>query len=313
MINFRCWIALFALAMTGVATAAEKQHIVFVTGDEEYRSEESMPMMAKILAEQHGFRCTVCYALADDGTINPTRLDNIAGLEALKTADLMVMFTRFRALPDDQLQLILDYANSGKPMIGFRTTSHAFLYKSSPNNKWNDAFGRNIFGQKWITHHGHEKGEFLTAVTPIAEQKDNPILRGIEPFSVPSWLYHVTGGGDKLEGDCTLLLEGKSLVSGHEKAKRTERYPTTQPVAWTKGYMGTSGKTAKVFFTTLGHPHDFRADAMRKLVVNAVYWSLGREAEIPATGSKADLIGKFDLTTAASGGNRKGIKPQPIE
>jgi type 1 glutamine amidotransferase len=196
-------------------------------------------------------------------------------------------------------------------MIGFRTATHAFLYPGgSPNARWNDAFGRSVFGQKWITHHGHEKGEYLTAVKPVAERKDHPILRGVGEFQCPSWLYHVQGGGDKLEGDCTPLLEGTSLVSSHQKAGRADRYPLTQPVAWTRTFTGTSGKPARVFFTTLGHPHDFKAEPLRKTVVNAVYWALGREQEIPPGGCKADLPGgKFDLTTAAFGGHKKGVKP----
>src|SRR5207302_8292676 len=79
-------------------------HIVFVTGDEEYRSEESMPMLAKILHRDYGFKVTVCYALGKDGTIDTNNLENIAGLDAVDDADLLVTFTRFRKLPDDQLR-----------------------------------------------------------------------------------------------------------------------------------------------------------------------------------------------------------------
>ena len=76
------------------------KHIVFVTGDEEYRSEESMPQLAKILAKHYGFQCTVLFAIdKKTGTINPSQLDNIPGLEALRTADLMVIFTRWRRPP----------------------------------------------------------------------------------------------------------------------------------------------------------------------------------------------------------------------
>jgi len=304
-----CAVLMFA----PMSIAAEKPHVVFVTGDEEYRSEESMPMIAKILAKEHGFRCTMCYALDKDGTINPSRLDHIDGLDALKDADLMIMFTRWRNLPDEQFQKIQDYANSGRPMIGFRTASHAFKFNGGPNAKWNDAFSQNIFGQKWITHHGHEKGEFLTDVTIVDAQKKNPILRGVEPFKVPSWLYHVQGGGDELTGDCVPLLDGKSLVSGHERAKKTDRYPLVQPVAWTKSFTGTSGKKSKVFFTTLGHPSDFKAESMRKLVVNAVYWTLNMEEKIPEKGTKVDFVVPYEPTNASAGGHRKSQKPQPIE
>jgi len=106
------------------------KHIVFVTGDEEYRSEDGMPQLAKILALHHGFKCTVLFAInKETGEIDPETVDNIPGLEALKTADLMVMFLRFRELPDEQMKYIIDYTNSGKPIMGLRTATHAFNYR----------------------------------------------------------------------------------------------------------------------------------------------------------------------------------------
>ncbi|MEZ5975577.1 MAG: hypothetical protein R3E96_12270 [Planctomycetota bacterium] len=105
---------------------------VFVTGDEEYRSEESMPMLAAMLERDFGMRVTVLFAENEAGEIAPNHLTNIRGLEVLRQADLMVLFTRFRALPPEQLRAILDYAESGKPMVGFRTATHALLYKNGP-------------------------------------------------------------------------------------------------------------------------------------------------------------------------------------
>src|SRR5215469_5242556 len=105
------------------------KHIVLVSGDEEYRSEEALPQLAKILARRHGFKCTVLFAIdPKDGTINPN-VSNIPGLEALKTADLMVIFTRFRDLPDEQMKHIVDYVESGRPVVGMRTATHAFDIK----------------------------------------------------------------------------------------------------------------------------------------------------------------------------------------
>ena len=111
------------LAMAGVCLAAQAPppsarapHVVFVTGDDEYRSEISMPMIAAILEKRHGLRTSVAYARPA-----PQTKDHIEGLEALDTADLMVMFTRYRALPDAELNRILAYVKSGKPLVGFRT------------------------------------------------------------------------------------------------------------------------------------------------------------------------------------------------
>src|SRR5262249_52225878 len=116
------WLLMLAsLAVTAFAT--EKPHVVFVTGDDEYRSEFSMPMIARIVETRYGFRASVAYARPTPQTNN-----NIEGLEALRTADLAVFFMRWRQLPEDQLQLILDYVKSGKPLAGLRTSTHSFLY-----------------------------------------------------------------------------------------------------------------------------------------------------------------------------------------
>src|SRR3954471_9528677 len=89
------------------------KHVVFVSGDEEYRSEEGLPQLAKILSKRHGFRCTVLFAIdPKDGTISPNVKDNIPGLEALDSADLMVILARFRDLPDDQMKHVVDYVES---------------------------------------------------------------------------------------------------------------------------------------------------------------------------------------------------------
>ena len=115
------------LVVEGQDGPGKGKHIVLVSGDEEYRSEETLPQLAKILARHHGFRCTVLFAIDPaDGTINPNRNDNIPGLEALDSADLMVLFTRFRDLPDEQMKHIVDYVESGRPIIGLRTATHAF-------------------------------------------------------------------------------------------------------------------------------------------------------------------------------------------
>src|ERR1700704_5906443 len=93
------------LVLEGGAGPGKGKHVVLVSGDEEYRSEEALPQLAKILARHHGFKCTVLFAINPrDGTIDPNRNDNIPGLEALEKADLMVLFTRFRNLPDNQMK-----------------------------------------------------------------------------------------------------------------------------------------------------------------------------------------------------------------
>lgn len=290
------WSVLFALVavclaivMTTRATDAQSRapHVVFVTGDDEYRSEITMPMIAAILEKRHGMKTSVAYARPI-----PQTKGNIEGLEALDTADLAVVFLRFRALPDDQLARIMKYVDAGKPVVGLRTSTHAFLYPDgSPHVALNDGFGRDVFGQKWITHHGNKSS---TDVTIHAASASHPILRGVTPFHARSWLYHV----DPLNGPATILLDGASVNS--QQVSRHDKYPPHQPVAWTREHKG-----ARVFFTTLGHPEDFSQDSMRRLVVNGILWALGRD--VPAGGADATPVTpyvapeSFDLSKVPKG------------
>ncbi len=254
--------------------ARDAPHIVFVTGDDEYRSEITMPMIAAILEKAHGFKTSIASARP-----RPQAKDNIEGLDALRTADAMVMFTRFRALPEAQLQQILQFVESGKPLIGLRTTTHAFLYpEGHPRQALNDGFGGDVFGQKWITHHGHRSS---TDVTVHPANRTHQILRGVVPFRARSWLYHVA----PLNGEATVLLDGTAI--GSDKAQRSAQYPLTQPVAWTRQY-----KTSRVFFTTLGHPEDFAHESMRRLLINGIYWALGRD--VPEGGANASVQGTYE-------------------
>jgi len=274
-------VVIACLIPATVFSARRKQyHVVFVTGDDEYRSEITMPFIAQLLGRQRRvkFKSTVLYAVdPQTGERNPKYQKNIDGLEVLKTADLVVFFLRFRALPDEQLRFILDYVNSGKPIVGLRTSTHAFRYPEGHENaKYNDGFGREVFGQKWITHHGHKS---TTDVLAIPEVADHPILRGIyatkSPFRCSSWLYHV----EPLVGDCKPLLMGTSINSN--KVDDQDEYPLKQPVAWTKTYKG-----APVFFTTLGHPKDFEDDSVRRLLINGILWALG--LEVPRGGANVE-------------------------
>lgn len=252
--------------LQALAAAGARPHVVFVTGDDEYRSEYSMPALARILEKSHGMRTSLARAMP-----TPQTPDNIEGLEALRTADLAVFFLRWRRLPEPQLGLILDYVASGKPLAGFRTTTHAFQYpQGHERQNLNDGFGRDIFGQKWFRHHGHRS---TTEVTIVEERRSHPILRGVRAgFHAPSWLYTV----DPLAGDASPLLMGAALNP------QNNRNDGPQPVAWTKTYQG-----ARVFFTTLGHPDDFKIESFRRVAINGILWAAGRD--IPRNGARAEF------------------------
>jgi type 1 glutamine amidotransferase len=294
---------------------AERPKIVFVTGDEEYRSEESMPMLARIVERELGAETVVGYSLDEEGIIDPNNLYSISNLDELEDADLMVVFARYRQLPPAMARKITDYAESGRPMVGFRTATHTFKYleeKDSAMMVLNDEWPTKVFGQQWIVHHGHfEDGHGrLTDVTIPEDKTNSPILNGVTPFEAYSWLYHVDGGDWKLYGDSDPILMGHSLRSKQEAAGKLDEYPLDQPVAWTKTYTGSSGDAARVFFTTLGHPYDFKEESMRRLAVNGIAWALGREDAIPETGYAVDFVGEYDPNNSGFGDKYKpGMRP----
>lgn len=289
------------------------KHIVFVTGDEEYRSEEAMAQMAKILAIRHGFKCSVLFALDNKtGQIDPMILDNIAGLEALETADLMVVFTRFRELPDEQMKYIVDYINSGKAIIGVRTATHAFLYRKnrespyfkygSGTGQFEGGFGRQVLGETWVAHHGEHGSESTRGV--IAEGKrDHPIVRGCEDIWGTTDVYKV----NTLSGESDPVVMGR-VLKGMAPDSPANMDKELMPIAWIKTYTGEKGKKTRVFTTTMGAATDFKSEGLRRLFVNACYWCMEMEDEIPDR-AKVDLVGKYQPSNFGFGKFKKGMKP----
>ena len=295
------------------------KHIVLVSGDEEYRSEEALPQLAKILSKHHGFKTTVLFAIEPEtGEINPNKGDNIPGLEALQTADLMIIATRFRKLPDDQMKYIADYVESGKPVIGLRTATHAFnngggtyaRYSNGSNVPgWQGGFGKLVLGEQWVNHHGQHGKEGTRGIV-VPGQERNPILRGIEPGGVfgPTDVYTVVI--DDLAKSSTPLLLGEvtETLESTSKAVAGKKNDPMMPVAWTKAYKSPSGKEARVFCTTMGAATDLEAEGTRRLIINATYWALGLEGKIPEK-SNVNLVGEFKPTKFGFNGHVRGKKP----
>ena len=304
------------MVLNGGNGPGKGKHIVLISGDEEYRSEETLPQLAKILANHHGFKCTVLFAVdPKDGTVNPDRRDNIPGLESLQTADLMVIFTRFRELPDEQMKHIVEYVESGRPILGMRTATHAFAFKpgatyarySWDTKEWDGGFGRQILGETWISHHG-EHGKQSTRGIIAPEANAHPILRGIKDGDIwgPTDVYGVRL---PLPGDSQPLVMGQVLSGMKPSAPPISgsKNNPMMPIAWVKSYQG-KDKTGRVFTTTMGASQDFQSEGLRRLLINACYWAVSLENQIPAK-SKVTLVGEFHPRPFRGGGFEKGRKP----
>ncbi|MEJ7646973.1 MAG: ThuA domain-containing protein [Chryseolinea sp.] len=258
-------IYFFTTVLALAQSASKKPMVVFVTGDHEYSSEATMPIFAKELEKHYGVRVKVLKSSPDHNSE-----ENIPGLEALKDADLAVFFLRWRRLPKEQVKYIDDYLKTGRPIIGLRTTTHAFNYPAGhPLEKWN-AFGEFALGAPpgWggkadHTHCGHL---CTTDVSVLKKESKHPILTGVDSsFHVSSWLYKVLPNFPS-KGS-TWLLMGKAVNPDKPGFQ-------DNPVAWT--WQTSEG--AKVFATTLGHPADFNVESFQRVLVNAVHWALNKPA-----------------------------------
>jgi hypothetical protein len=333
------WFAILGFLAGGNAVAADGvvyeggdgpgkgKHIVLISGDEEYRSEEALTQLGRILAVRHGFKCTVLFAInPQTGEVDPVTKNNIPGMEALDSADMCVLALRFRELPDEQMKHFADFVNSGKPIMGLRTSTHAFAYSKdskSPyakyglNSKdWHGGFGRQVLGETWAGHHGHHGVEATRGVIEPSA-KDHPVLRGVTDVFGPTDVY----GANPPEGS-VILMRGQVLtgmnpgdppVTGKQKpGDKYEKNNPMQPLVWLRDYKGETGKTSKVITTTMGASVDLSNEGLRRLLVNACYWALGLEDKIPAK-NNVDVVGDYKPTYFGFGKFVKGVKPADLE
>jgi hypothetical protein len=307
------------LSLKGHGGPGQGKRVVMVSGDEEYRSEEALPQLAKILAKHHGFDCTVLFAVDDNGVITPTRTDHIAGLDALETADLMVILTRFRDLPEREMKKIADYVDSGRPIVGMRTATHAFNIKAGQpfaqyswtSKEWDGGFGRQVLGETWIDHHGHHGKESTRGIIAPGEQ-DHPILRGIKDGDIwgPTDVYRVRL---PLPGDSKPLILGQVLagMSPTDPPVSGPKNEPMMPIAWTRTFTGKSGKPARVFTTTMGASQDLLSEGTRRMLANACYWAIGLEDKITEK-SDVTIVGEYKPLPFGFGGHKKGVRPADL-
>jgi hypothetical protein len=292
------------------------KHIVLLAADDEYRSEESMPMMAKILSQTYGFKTTVLFAIEPEtGNIVPNYPSNIPGLEQLETADLMIMLIRFRELPDEQTQYIADYIQAGKPIIAMRISTHPFAYQKNPSSKfakydwqskvpeWERGFGQQIFGQTWVAHHGiHGKEGTRALMDGVNEDAKHPILMGVEDIWGPSDVYTVRN----LPETANVLMWGQSTL-GLTEFSQLNWKKSIMPIAWTIPYQVEEGTEGEAFVTTLGASLDFESADLRRLIVNASQYLLGMESSIDHE-SSVEILGSFSPSPFGFGTFRPGMK-----
>ncbi len=294
------------------------KRIVLIAADQEYRSEQSMPMLARVLAERHGFDTTVLFALNEDGLVDPTQkikwqdesaMHNIPGLEKLADADLMILFSRLITLPDEQLQHFYDYLDSGNPIMAFRTANHGFIGFDYQMGGKKINFGEDVLGGSFRSHHGRWHQD-STLGTVIEEMRDHPVVQGIDTLWGPTDVYRTYPEGGSLPEGCTALVMGQPLMTREENSGiNPDLIPL--PVAWVKSWTGRTGKTARVFHSTMGSGKDFEDVDVRRIAVNAAYWCLGLESQINPN-STVDPVGIYKPLVSGFNYEKLGVRPRPV-
>ncbi len=292
------------------------KHVVLLAGDEEYRSEETMPMLAELLAN-HGFKATVLFSVDKEGKVDPMNQASLSHSESLDSADAIVMSIRFRNWDDAAMERFEAAFSRGVPMIGMRTSTHAFRFpedsqwaKYSFNAKkstgWEGGFGRQVLGETWVSHHGHHRFEGTRSHIEEANAK-HPVLRGVGEIFATTDVY---GADPKPEGTA-ILLRGEVTESFHPDSQGVaEKNQPMQPLAWVREYRHENGTVNKIFTTTLGSSNGFPNESLRRLLVNSVYWGL--DLEVPAH-ADVTLHKAYNPTNYLVGGHLRGLYPEDFK
>jgi type 1 glutamine amidotransferase len=290
------------------------KHIVFLASDHEYRAEETCPALARILAKRLGFKCSVVFGVDKDGFIEAGS-SRVAGLEALDKADLFIIFARFLNLPDEQMAHIDAYLERGGPVVGLRTSSHAFKipagskyakydFKSKVAG-YENGFGHQILGNTWVGHYGtnHKQG---TRIETIPDQRGHVVLTGVGATA----FCHAGGYVGKPGPDFTVLTTSQPLVSMDPNAAADPEKPP-MPSTWTRGYKSADGTMHRVFHSTQGASEDILDENYRRLILNGILWAAGMENEIKP-GLDISLVGPYRPNTFNFGGEAKQVKPSDL-
>ena len=314
---------------------ANGKRILFLVSDHEYRSEQTIPAIARIMSYHHGFQSVVVLGLDREGRYILPGGKVLPGLKYLSSSDLLVIFTRWLHTADKNMQMIVEYLESGKPVVGLRTSTHAFKYRGKnelfkslfsqrgekkiphpslkistwyTNTNYYGGFGRQVLGESWAGHYG-ENHKQLTKIELI--NKDHPVVKGISGF-----MYLRAGGYySDPEKDSIIIGMAQPLVSMKKDASPDANKPAV-PGIWIRNqYKAPSGKIkkARVFTTQYGASEDILDDNFRRILVNGIFWSIGLENQIKSD-LTIDFVGgykpdKFDMNK----NYRIGVKPSDIK
>lgn len=302
------------LVYEGTEGAGKGKHVVLIASDHEYKSEEILPALGRILAKRHGFKCTVLFGVdPKTGDIKPGE-SNIPGTEALKTADLMVVFTRFQTLPPEQMQPIADYLERGGPVVGLRTATHGFRFPAdSPFAKYDfgfkgadykGGFGRQVLGETWVGHHGPNH-KSSTRLEIVPDKAGHPVLIGVKDA------WSELGGYNAYPIEGSEILAVAQPLDGMKPDSPVSTTLKSMPGAWVRNYTSSSGKTGRVFASTYGGSGDLENEGFRRMLVNACFWAAGLESSLKPDLDVA-IVGAYRPTWHGPNRRAASVKPEDL-
>lgn len=239
----------------GANNVVKKTLIVFLITEDtlNYEAHLTIPRFAEKIRQETGYDVAVLLGTGPHGACK------FPDIHKINDADLLVVFSRRIAIPHDQMQVIRNYLNKGKPLIGIRTANHAFTNRTKIEPGFEDwpGFVSEILG---CENRGYGPVEPGTDVSIAADAMHHPILKGVQPHR-----WHSDGNIYKVAP--LLDNEAKVLLTGRAQN-------LTEPIAWIRK----AGKS-NVFYTSLGYPTDFNSAPFLTLLTNAIEWSLQKRAE----------------------------------
>lgn len=307
------------LTFPGSDGPGKGKQVVLIAAEQEYRSEQSLPMLAKVLSHHHGFDCTVLFSVNENGEVDPTlpapfkdqsRRHNIPGLEHLDKADCVIWMSRFMKLADAQMQHVHNYFDSGKPLIALRTANHGFKDAKPYIVRGQNVTLKEMLGGAFMGHHGGWHREATQGII-VPENKSHPILTGVADIWGTSDVYRCHNNSFPFPENCTALVMGQPLTSLERDAPPNEKKEPL-PIGWTTTFTGNNDLPTKIFHFTMGSANDFANAGVRRLTINAVYWGLGMNEAIDANRS-VDIVGDYNPLKSGFNYDKLGVQPRRVE
>lgn len=238
--------------------------LAMLISEDEYETRSSLPAFAEQQKLRNHFRLQIMYG-------QDQAPHQFVDVNPLEQADLLLVSVRRLPLSGEQLAAIKNYVSRGKPVLGIRTANHAFAPRDGqpPEGwQWWPEFDAQVFGGNYSGHLGNELQPLVSPI-PNRSGGDHPLLAGCDfaAFQSSGSLYRTT----PLSSSTDAFLQG--AVTGQP----------AEPLAWT--FVRADG--GRSFYTSLGHPEDFKQPAFQQLLLNACLWGAGLPLmPIPATAAE---------------------------